>query len=128
MADFSKIRYFNPSEFSHPELMDQGLIDKLELLRDRLGRAIKVTSSYRDPAHNAAVGGVDGSQHLDGHAADIFLPADGNYHYDIVKLAYEVGFTGIGERRQTGHPGMLHLDNRPPAARAKWTYADLVLK
>lgn len=122
MADFSNIKNFKPGEFKHPELMDQELVDKLDLLREKLGLPIHLSSSYRDPGHNAIVGGVPDSQHLSGHAVDIILPADGLYHFNIVKLAYEVGFTGIGEKRQTGHAGMLHLDNR--ADPAKWTYPD----
>lgn len=122
MADFTNIKYFKSEEFNHPDLMDQDLVNKLELLRDRLGQPIHLSSSYRDPDHNSSVGGVPDSQHLTGHAVDIILPADGRYHYDIVKLAYEIGFTGIGEKRQTGHAGMLHLDNRQNPA--KWTYPD----
>lgn len=125
MADFTNIKNFKPEEFNHPDLMDQGLVDKLDLLRDRLGLPIDISSSYRDPDHNASVGGVQDSQHLTGHAVDLILPSDGAYHYQIVKLAYEVGFTGIGERRQTGHAGMLHLDNR--SVPSKWTYADPVV-
>ena len=124
MANFAATKWFKASEFPFPDQMDQDLINKLDTLRERLGRPIKITSSYRDPGHNAAVGGVQGSQHLTGHAVDIELPNDGQYHYDIVKLAFEIGFTGIGERRQTGKVGMLHLDNRPVASRAKWTYRD----
>lgn len=124
MADFSKITWFKPSEFSHPEKMDQALVEKLDALRGLLGRPIKISSSYRDPEHNAVVGGAEGSQHLSGHAVDIVLPADGAYHYDIVRLAMNLEFTGIGEKRQSGRAGMLHLDNRPLATRAKWTYHD----
>lgn len=124
MADFKNLRYFKPEEFNHPDEMDQGLVDLLDELRARLGQPMHLSSSYRDPSHNASVGGVQDSQHLSGHAVDIILPLDGQYHYDIVKLAYELGFTGIGEKRRSGHAGMLHLDNRPAGQRAKWTYPD----
>lgn len=124
MADFSSIKWFKPGEFNHPEEMDQDLVDKLDALREQLGRRIDISSSFREPVHNAAVGGAQESQHLLGKAVDIVLPADGTYHYDIVRLAYQIGFTGIGEKRRSGHAGMLHLDNRPAASRAKWTYPD----
>ena len=45
--------------------------DLLEPLRAVLGVPITVTSGYRDPTRNAAVGGSDTSQHMDGTAADI---------------------------------------------------------
>lgn len=35
---------------------------------------VTITSGTRTPAHNAEVGGVANSQHLDGHALDIVLP------------------------------------------------------
>lgn len=127
MADFTHIKNFKPEEFNHPEQMDQDLVEMLDVLRDRLRQPIHLSSSYRDAAHNASVGGVQDSQHLSGHAVDIVLPDDGQYHYDIVKLAFELGFTGIGEKRQTGHAGLLHLDNRLPGVRAKWTYPDAVV-
>lgn len=44
----------------------------LDPARDQLGAPIIVTSGYRCPAHNAAVGGVPNSQHLRGEAADIY--------------------------------------------------------
>jgi hypothetical protein len=43
----------------------------LEPLRDLVGGPILVTSGYRSPAVNAAVGGAANSQHLRGEAADI---------------------------------------------------------
>ena len=49
----------------------------LQPMRERLGRAISITSGYRSEALNKAVGGVQptdkkrGSQHLYGEAADI---------------------------------------------------------
>ena len=43
----------------------------LQPIRDKYGRAITVTSGYRCPKLNAAVGGVKDSQHLTGCAADI---------------------------------------------------------
>lgn len=45
----------------------------LEPLRRRYGR-ILITSGYRCPALNKAVGGVPHSQHMRGEAADIFIP------------------------------------------------------
>lgn len=50
------------------------LAEKLEEVRKHLGgKAIIVTSGYRDPVHNAAVGGVRNSTHTKGMAADIVV-------------------------------------------------------
>lgn len=43
----------------------------LQPIRNKYGRAITVTSGYRCPKLNTAVGGVKNSQHLTGQAADI---------------------------------------------------------
>lgn len=50
----------------------------LEAVRDRLGAAVIVSSGYRSPALNAAVGGQCHSQHLTGQAADFICPRFGN--------------------------------------------------
>lgn len=48
------------------------LVEKLlDPIRERYGAPIIVTSGYRSPAVNEAVGGVATSQHLRGEAADI---------------------------------------------------------
>lgn len=43
----------------------------LEVLRSKLNRALRVTSGYRCPALNKAVGGATASKHMQGCAADI---------------------------------------------------------
>lgn len=43
----------------------------LDPLRRHLGKPIRVTSAYRSPAVNRAVGGAATSQHMAGEAADI---------------------------------------------------------
>lgn len=43
----------------------------LDPLRGELGRPVRITSGYRSPAVNAAIGGSRTSQHMTGEAADI---------------------------------------------------------
>lgn len=50
----------------------------LQPLRDQLKVPIKITSGYRCPRLNAAIGGASKSQHLTGHAADIVCYKLGN--------------------------------------------------
>lgn len=63
-----------------PEVMSNllELATALEIVRERLGCPIVITSGYRSPALNEAVGGAKGSAHLMGHAADITVPGFGN--------------------------------------------------
>lgn len=46
----------------------------LEPLREHFGIPVVISSGYRCPQLNKAVGGVPNSQHLKGEAADIVLP------------------------------------------------------
>lgn len=50
------------------------LANRLQVVRDLLGKPIKITSGYRTPEHNRAIGGSTGSYHLTGQAADIQVP------------------------------------------------------
>lgn len=49
-------------------------VSVLDPIRQAWGQPLKVTSGYRSPQLNAAVGGVPTSGHLEGCAADITLP------------------------------------------------------
>ena len=54
-------------------LINEPALDKLQALRDRLGKPLIVRSAYRSPEHNRAVGGATRSKHLDGAAFDIAM-------------------------------------------------------
>ena len=47
------------------QMVDSELVEKLQAIRDKLGKAIKVTSGYRCITHNASktVGGSPNSKH-----------------------------------------------------------------
>lgn len=55
----------------HIEAMRLLCVHILQPLREHLGKPIAITSGYRSPALNEAVGGAKGSQHSLGQAADI---------------------------------------------------------
>src|SRR5690606_18323309 len=48
-------------------------MDKLQALRDRLGKPLIINSGYRSPEHNRAVGGAKGSNHMEGIAFDVSM-------------------------------------------------------
>lgn len=50
----------------------------MQSVRDCLGMGVFITSGYRSPAVNAAVRGSQGSQHMQGLAADFVCPAFGS--------------------------------------------------
>lgn len=81
------------------------LVDKvLDPLREAWGKPITVTSGYRCPELNKAVGGVSTSMHLTGHAADI---SAGNSidNRRLYQLAQDLGlpyFELIGKKYDFG--------------------------
>ena len=52
------------------------LIKDLQLIRDIYGKTVSVSSGYRCDDHNKAIGGVKGSQHTQGKAADLTVKED----------------------------------------------------
>jgi len=93
------------------------LAAELDKLRREWGGPIGVTSWYRPPAINKAVGGVPNSTHIDGIAADIY-PIDRN------GLEFEEWLDsrwkgGLGYGQKSGL-GFTHIDLRPNKIR--WRY------
>lgn len=58
-----------------PEVLEnlRSLAKNLQVIRDEIGKPIKINSAYRSPEHNKAVGGVKNSMHVKGKAADIVV-------------------------------------------------------
>lgn len=61
----------------------------LDPLREAYGKPIVVSSGYRSPKLNKAVGGAAKSQHVTGQAADIHtlsdIPADNKKLFDLIQ-------------------------------------------
>ena len=103
---------FSPAEIAcrgtgqlklHPEALD-----RLQSLRDRLGKPLIIRSAYRSPEHNRAVNGAPRSKHMDGTAFDIAMT-----NHDPVKsaeAARAVGFLGFGTYPRSG---FMHIDLGP---------------
>jgi len=83
-------------------------LDKLQALRDRLGKPLIVRSAYRSPAHNRAVGGALRSKHLDGAAFDIAMTNHDPVAFE--EAARAVGFLGFGFYPRSG---FMHIDLGP---------------
>lgn len=87
-------------------VLDHKLVDKLEALRHAIGdQPIVITSGYRCPVHNKAVGGVVNSQHIQGKAADIYV--NGMSCRSLARYARQVGFSYVKV-----YSGWIHVDVR----------------
>lgn len=119
--NFKLSNNFNLKEFecTHADhrhvRVDERLVEKLQRLRDELGRPIIINSAYRCPERNRQVGGASESQHLFGRAVDIALGNQNLTGLEIAELAEDLGFTGIGL-----YKNFIHLDVRPSKVVARW--------
>lgn len=87
---------------------------EMQKIRDNFGRSITITSWYRPPAVNRAVGGSSRSTHKRGHGVD-FLVAGVSPREVQRKLEYWNGGLGYGST-------FTHIDNR--GYRARWNYGN----
>lgn len=87
------------------------LANRLQVIRDMLGKPVIITSGYRSPAHNRQVGGVENSYHTRGMAVDITVagmtPGE-------VQAFLKNWSGGLGSYKTH-----THLDIRP--YKARWT-------
>ncbi len=88
------------------------LISKLQMLRDDIGKPIKITSGYRCPVENKKVGGAKNSAHLLGEGVDIQTELS---TVTLAMIASKIKGIRIGiyERH-------LHIDVRPPNPSKYW--------
>lgn len=94
----------------------QGTAEMLERIRTTLDVPVIVTSGYRGPALNRAVGGVTSSDHMSGQAADIVAPRYGTPYQIAKALAPLVSVLGIGQLILEGIKGKqwVHVSTRIP--------------
>ena len=66
-----RVKEFACTDGSDPIFIDSDLVNVLQKIRTHFGKSVTITSAYRTPSKNKAVGGQTYSQHLYGKAADI---------------------------------------------------------
>lgn len=108
-----KVKEFACSDGSDPVFIDSDLVNVLQKIRSHFGKSVTITSAYRTPAKNKAVGGQTYSQHLYGRAADIKVKgvAPSKVSAYAEKLLPNKG--GIGT-----YGTFTHIDVR--SAKARW--------
>ena len=111
LIQWAEIKHFTFEEFSDPsdvtsglEFMNLEFVKIIDTLRDKCNFPFHITSGYRTPSHNAAVGGVEGSAHEAGIACDIAV-STGSERDSILKHSYALGI----KRRGIGQT-LVHLD------------------
>ena len=122
--------HFTPREmrcrYSNGVMIAPDFMDRLERVRQRFEKPMRVTSAYRTPLYNAQISGTGvRGPHTTGQAVDVAV-----YGADalrLVRLAIAEGFTGIG-LKQHANPAyrFVHLDDLPTALGQPrpwiWTY------
>ena len=96
---------------SNEAYMDEDFMYRLQDLRRKYGKAMRVTSGYRSPEHPAEAHRKESGRlgpHTTGRAVDIAV--QGSEAYALMRLAMQMGFTGIGVQ-QKGEKRFLHLDD-----------------
>lgn len=103
---------FNSSEFCckgngccSSAKIDGKLINYLQKIRNHFNSPVTINSAYRCDIHNKAVGGVSGSYHTKGMAADIVVK--GVEPKEVAKYAESIGVLGIGL-----YDTFVHIDTR----------------
>jgi len=109
----ARMRIDNTPAPLHIENLRKLSLTVLEPIRTKLGRPIIVTSGYRCPRLNAAVGGASSSAHLKGAAADIIVPGlSADQLFEQIRRLDLVVDQVINEYHQWVHVGI--ATDRPP--------------
>ena len=111
-ANFT-VKEFACTDGTDPVFIDSELVTVLQKIRTHFGKSVTITSAYRTPGKNKAVGGQTYSMHLYGKAADIKVKgiAPKTVAAYAEKLLPKKG--GIGT-----YSSFVHIDVR--ATKARW--------
>ena len=127
VVDWGLYPNFSKREFDCKETgenhMQASFMERLQRLRTAYGKPMRITSGYRSPKHSVEAKKVRPGAHASGHACDVAVRGSDALH--LIRLALELGFTGIGVQ-QKGASRFIHLDDHPDTAHvprpALWSY------
>lgn len=119
-----------PNDPNEAQIKDlKRLMDYLDKVREAFGKEIIVTSGFRSPRLNAAIGGSKTSQHMKGQAADI-RPHDIKELRQLFDLIRKIGgFDQLIYEEPAGRTPWIHVSiapaNKPPRGEVKrWNGRD----
>jgi len=95
------------------------LAEQLQILRDHIGKPIRINSAYRSKEYNRRIGGVRNSMHIIGKAAD--LVASGMSARELNGVIIDLIRAGKMKEGGVGlyvSQGFVHYDIR--GTRARW--------
>ena len=98
--------------------MDVELLELLEMIRERYGVPVSITSGYRCESYNRRIGGAASSYHLAGQAADIQV-SDQPAH----EVADWIGTLFPERYGVIEYPAHVHVDVRDTPYRGTAEYA-----
>lgn len=110
-GQYWKWRNFSPAEVACRDgslRVNEDAMDRLQALRNAIGKPMIVTSAYRSVSHNRKVGGAERSKHLLAKAFDIRM--DNHDPLEFEFAAREAGFLGFGYYPKQG---FMHIDTGP---------------
>ena len=111
-VNWNEYRNFTEDEFRCRHTgrceMDPEFMDRLQGLRIEYGRPMVISSGYRHISHPIEMKKGRPGAHTFGRAADIAVSHKDAY--DLIYLAIQHGFTGIGPK-QHGNGRFVHLDD-----------------
>lgn len=114
-------KYFKEGEFACKHCnglpaggMDPNLVKVLDEARERVGVPIIVSSGYRCPEHNRAIGGASQSYHMRGMAADVYSNqiSSEELHEVIYQVMQDFGIKGGHQYYPSERGDFVHVDTR----------------
>ena len=103
MIDWALYPNFSKKEFDCTHCganqMTPAFMAKLQALRTKYGKPLRITSGFRCAQHPIEAKKIKPGAHASGCACDVGV--DGQQAYEVMKIAFELGFTGIGVNQKT---------------------------
>ena len=113
---------WGPPRPEHLRALDALVLEVLDPLREHVGVPVRVTSGYRSPAHNRAIGGSKTSQHCVGEAADFKV-----HGYTAEQVAGVIARLGLPVDQciwyDPARGGHVHVSHRPAGNRGQFLHA-----
>lgn len=99
MPPIQNIKFLNGVDVT---LLDRKLIQKLVLVQSYSGLILEITSGFRTPQKDKAVGGSGSGSHTRGLAVDI-LCTDSKQAFTLLNAIIQAGFVRFGYEAQHFH-------------------------